>query len=271
MFIHGREANRRNSFLVLYTFYKNVLYITAQYIFAFWSCFSGQPMYEPFIYQLYNITMTSLPIMFFALFDFEYEKDKEHEHKIINNSVKKDINQLYLMDHPLVFKKSMQNKYFSSGLFVSWLLYALIHAIILYIVAFYSIQYKQTKQADGKDLDFWLAGHLVYGCCIFMANVVILHKLNNYTGWAEVLVGVMIMAFFTILYLESFFSFFPQVYYLFDTMFVQPMVWLIILLIFGISSIMEFTINRVLEHNSYDDNLHFTNLDNSQLGIDTNE
>lgn len=49
-------------------------------------------MYEPFIYQLYNITMTSLPIMFFALFDFEYEKDKEHEHKIINNSVKKDMN-----------------------------------------------------------------------------------------------------------------------------------------------------------------------------------
>ena len=41
MFIHGREANRRNSFLVLYTFYKNVLYISAQYVFAFWSCFSG--------------------------------------------------------------------------------------------------------------------------------------------------------------------------------------------------------------------------------------
>lgn len=35
-------------------------------------------MYEPFIYQLYNITMTSLPIMYFALFDFEYEKDREH-------------------------------------------------------------------------------------------------------------------------------------------------------------------------------------------------
>jgi hypothetical protein len=35
-------------------------------------------MYEPFIYQLYNITMTSLPIMYFALFDFEYEKDYDH-------------------------------------------------------------------------------------------------------------------------------------------------------------------------------------------------
>ena len=75
MFIHGREANRRNSFLVLYTFYKNVLYISAQYVFAFWSCFSGQPLYESFIYQLYNITFTSLPIMYYCLFDFEFNKD----------------------------------------------------------------------------------------------------------------------------------------------------------------------------------------------------
>lgn len=75
MFIHGREANRRNSFLVLYTFYKNVLYISAQYVFAFWSCFSGQPLYESIIYQMYNITFTSLPIMYYCLFDFEYNKD----------------------------------------------------------------------------------------------------------------------------------------------------------------------------------------------------
>ena len=29
MFVHGREAYRRNSLLILYTFYKNVLYVTA--------------------------------------------------------------------------------------------------------------------------------------------------------------------------------------------------------------------------------------------------
>jgi len=27
MFIHGREAYRRNSMLIAYTFYKNVLYV----------------------------------------------------------------------------------------------------------------------------------------------------------------------------------------------------------------------------------------------------
>jgi P-type E1-E2 ATPase len=41
LFIHGREAYRRNSFLIIYSFYKNFLYIIAQYWFGFFSAFSG--------------------------------------------------------------------------------------------------------------------------------------------------------------------------------------------------------------------------------------
>lgn len=74
LFIHGREAYRRNAFLMAYAFYKNVLYVIPQYYFGFNSAFSGQTLYEPFIYQLYNITMTSLPIFWYALFDFEFLK-----------------------------------------------------------------------------------------------------------------------------------------------------------------------------------------------------
>lgn len=75
MFVHGREAYRRNATLVLYNFYKNVVYVSTQYFFGFFSAFSGQPLYEPFIYQLYNICFTSIPVMYFSLFDFEHDKD----------------------------------------------------------------------------------------------------------------------------------------------------------------------------------------------------
>ena len=50
MFLHGREAYRRNSDLVCYTFYKNMLYVVPQTWFGFFSAFSGQVLYEPFIY-----------------------------------------------------------------------------------------------------------------------------------------------------------------------------------------------------------------------------
>ena len=50
LFIHGREAYRRNADLVVYNFYKNVLYVIVQFNFGFYSVFSGQTLYEPFIY-----------------------------------------------------------------------------------------------------------------------------------------------------------------------------------------------------------------------------
>jgi len=45
-------------------------------MFGYNSLFSGQTLYEKYIYQMYNITMTSLPIMWFAIYDFEFEKDR---------------------------------------------------------------------------------------------------------------------------------------------------------------------------------------------------
>ena len=50
LFFHGREAYRRNGDTVLFMFYKNVLYVMVQFMFGYWSVFSGQTMYEKWIY-----------------------------------------------------------------------------------------------------------------------------------------------------------------------------------------------------------------------------
>lgn len=71
--------------------------------------FSGQPLYEPFIYQLYNITMTSLPIMFFALFDFEYEKDQGHARARGAYLTGKEY---FFMQHPHLYRIGIECKCF---------------------------------------------------------------------------------------------------------------------------------------------------------------
>ena len=38
---HGREAYRRNTWIICYNFYKNFLYVVVQYFFGFYSVFSG--------------------------------------------------------------------------------------------------------------------------------------------------------------------------------------------------------------------------------------
>ncbi len=74
MFIHGRECYRRNSDLICWNFYKNVVFVIPQFYFGFYSAFSGQVLYESWIYQLYNILYTAVPIMWYALMDLQYTK-----------------------------------------------------------------------------------------------------------------------------------------------------------------------------------------------------
>ena len=76
MFVHGREAYRRNSDIVSYNFYKNILYVIVQFQFNYFTNFSGQPMYEPWIYQFYNPGFTGLALMFWGVLDREFKKEE---------------------------------------------------------------------------------------------------------------------------------------------------------------------------------------------------
>lgn len=76
LFVHGREAYRRNSFLICYMFYKNMFFVFPIFCFGFFSCFSATEIYNELLNQGYNIFFTSLPILYYAVFDFEFEKEE---------------------------------------------------------------------------------------------------------------------------------------------------------------------------------------------------
>jgi len=105
LFIHGREAYRRNSYLVLYNFYKNIIFVLPQYWFGFSSAFSGQKLYEAWLYQLYNVAFTAFPIIWYALFDQQYERDR-------------------LLSKPGLYRIGLRNECFGTRLFWQWFFYA---------------------------------------------------------------------------------------------------------------------------------------------------
>lgn len=74
MFIHGREAYRKNSYLISYMFYKNVIFVSPLFWYGFVSVFSGLFFYESMLYQLYNVFYSTAPIAFYAIFDLQFEK-----------------------------------------------------------------------------------------------------------------------------------------------------------------------------------------------------
>ena len=71
-------------------------------------------MIEVFFFELYNLTMTSWPIIIFAIFDSEYlklrpaSKESTKENKIVKNDsynrAAKDDKNLYFMEHPNLYR-----------------------------------------------------------------------------------------------------------------------------------------------------------------------
>jgi len=89
--------------------------VVVQFYFGYWSLFSGQTLYEPWIYQMYNIFFTALPIVWYAVFDFEYEKS-------------------VLILNPELYDLGLKKKGFNLKVFWGWVLFAFWQALL--IVAF---------------------------------------------------------------------------------------------------------------------------------------
>jgi len=67
--VHGRWNYIRIAEMILYFFYKNMLFTIPQFIFAFYCGFSAQTVFDDIYISLYNLVFTSLPLVIRAIFE----------------------------------------------------------------------------------------------------------------------------------------------------------------------------------------------------------
>lgn len=73
--VHGHYHTTRLSLLVLYFFYKNIIFMGIIFLFQFYSLFSTQSVYDSLFLTLYNVIYTSLPILFISLTEKAYSEE----------------------------------------------------------------------------------------------------------------------------------------------------------------------------------------------------
>lgn len=147
LFYHGRESYRKNTFVICYNFYKNILFVMPQFWFGINSYFSGQTLYDPWIYQLYNMLFTVFPILWYGVYDLEIEPD-------------------VLTSDSRYYKQGMVNKLFRSNRFWIHNSYAFVEAYVLYYFTYNS----QFRDPLGHDQDVWSLGTVVYISIVLLAN-----------------------------------------------------------------------------------------------------
>ena len=118
LFCHGREAYRRNAFLVCYMFYKNFMETIPLWVFGWVSLFSGTFIYNTTVYACYNVLFTAVPIIYFSVFDWEWDKK-------------------FLLVRPKLYYIGLENIYFNSYSFWRWIFYAIWQAALILLLSYF--------------------------------------------------------------------------------------------------------------------------------------
>ena len=183
LFVHGRESYRKNSFIVCYNFYKNFLFVLPQFWLGFVNYFSGQYLYDPWIYQLFNIIFACFPIVWFGIYDKEVSYD-------------------ILISDSRYYTQGIINKLFHNKRFWKWVLYGIIQAFFVYIYSFHTCNFIY----DGYLHDITSQGSIAYSGIVLIVNIKILTTTNSHTFISLGLFLFSVLSYYFILWLMSLFQ-----------------------------------------------------------------
>lgn len=153
LFVHGRECYRRNSILICYNFYKNILLVLPMLYYGMFAAFSGQLIYNTWTYQLFNVTYAAMPICIYAVFDRELDYSEfTYQHYDIGRT----------------------DSLFSGKIFWKWILEAVVQAFLVCLIPLFGLCYTTGYQNEGYINNLWSAAAVMYGLVVILVNVKIL-------------------------------------------------------------------------------------------------
>jgi phospholipid-transporting ATPase len=186
MLYHGRECYRKNASLILFNFFKNLLLVLPQLWFGFNNHFSSATIYDPWIYQLYNVAFTAFPIIAFAVFDQRHSKQTS-------------------LKEPQLYRVGLGNELFNVRAIATELSTPILYASCLSFVSYFALG--ASLDGSGYMLDMMGCGMAIFAECVIIANVKVLVLAHLPTPGLKILVLLGIWAFYACSFLEE--SVFP--------------------------------------------------------------
>eukprot|EP01018_Ginkgo_biloba_P029568 Gb_20745 [translate_table: standard] len=214
LFVHGRWSYKRNRDLVLYAFYKNIVYVMGNFYLSFYTAFSAIPLYSGALITTYNLFWTSLPIMVFAIFD-------------------KDIEQVTAENNPQLYMETQKQKigpFFVSA--AGWLTAAMWHSVVAF---FYATKTIAMAGGDGKPNGIDSIGITAYSLAVVIVNLKVAIRMNSFIWISHVVLWVVsiflwFLAIVALSYIWQFTHTFPELSELGTRLYSSPRFWLVMIL-----------------------------------------
>ena len=113
LLVHGRWNYKRMAFLVLYSFYKNVLFVLTQFWFTVYDKWSAQNLYDSWHIAVFNLIFTALPQIAFGVFE-------------------QDVSRQMVRQLPQLYEAGLYNYEYSTVVLWGWLGESIYASLIIY-------------------------------------------------------------------------------------------------------------------------------------------
>ncbi|XP_055869059.1 phospholipid-transporting ATPase IF-like isoform X2 [Biomphalaria glabrata] len=152
LLLHGHLYYTRIAVLVQYFFYKNVAWITGQLLYAIFSSWSEQSLFDAFYLLCYNLCFTSLPILIYGIFEQHKTKDA-------------------LLNNPSLYKSIARNATLNWIEFFKWNFLGLWHCCVFFFGTYLLQQNGVSLYSTGETLGNFDFGSLIYFTCLGTVNI----------------------------------------------------------------------------------------------------
>ena len=184
LLFHGRTFYIRNSYCILYFFYKNFVFTLVQFIYGFYTNFSGQTIIDDWYISFYNLIFTALPLGARALLDFDI---KPEDGEIVKKML------------PFLYAEIKESPIFNKRTFFLYLFKGTFHCIANY---FFTIYFSNLVPIDTEgSMDcLWYESLTLYTNIINIVSIDLIVD-TDYITWINVVIQVGTTFLFYIIFL----------------------------------------------------------------------
>lgn len=167
--------------LILYFFYKNMVFTAVQFVYSFYSLGSGQSFWLSWSITFYNMIFTFFPVVIRAVFevDLEMQSSKQTFHDLSQGLHEKQVLYSY---YPKLYFIGQKNKLFTKSIFASWFFLGLAQGVICYLLTVYAIgDQRDTSGIDSYQPGFYLVEISAYTSVIIVVTLKLAVNVRHWT------------------------------------------------------------------------------------------
>ncbi|CAL5361204.1 unnamed protein product [Camellia sinensis] len=187
--VHGHWCYKRIAQMICYFFYKNIAFGLTLFYFEAFTGFSGQSVYDDWYLLLFNVLLTSLPVISLGVFE-------------------QDVSSEICLQFPALYQQGPRNLFFDWTRIFGWMGNGLYSSLVTFFITII-IFYDQAFRAEGQTADMSAVGTAMFTCIIWAVNCQIALAMSHFTWIQHLLIWGSISTWYLFLLL---YGMMPPVY-----------------------------------------------------------